>query len=82
MKEKLYIVMGEIENIAQKFIGGDFSASYFRIPVAAFDTYEKAVVYVESQKLKSPRKEGTYSGTEYYRGGYYTMEIEPVQKFY
>jgi|688.fasta_scaffold1404073_2 hypothetical protein len=82
MNDHLYIVIGEIEHIGQKFIGGDFSASYSREPVAAFDTYEKAAKYVESQKLKRPRKEGTYSGTAHYRGGYYDMEVESVQKFY
>jgi hypothetical protein len=81
MNDHLYIVMGEIEHIAQKFIGGNFSESYSKELVAAFDTYEKAAKYVESQKLKRPRH-GTYSGTAYYRRGYYSMEIESVQKFY
>ena len=82
MNDHVYIVMGDTEHIGQEFIGSIFSTSYTREPVAAFDTHEKAAKYVESKELKRPRKGGTYSGTAYYRGGYYDMKIESVQKFY
>lgn len=72
---EIYVVVGETEIVSQNKIGGPFETSYDKEVVCAFFSYEKAKSYIESMKLKKPIKK-TYSGTEYYKSGYYDMEIE------
>ena len=86
MKNEVYIVTGTTESVVEAKIGGDFEKSYriFRKSyskecVAAFSTREAAEEFVKSHKLKKPLKFFfSSSGTKYFNGGFYEMEVETV----
>jgi hypothetical protein len=75
----IYTVVGTTEEVGQTTIGGPFEASFHKECVIAFSTREKAENYIASQKLVKPKKESSFSGTAYYRKGYYDLEIEKVE---
>jgi len=74
----IYIVVGTTEEVGQSVIGGPFESSFQKECVIAFSTREKAENYIASQKLVKPKKE-SFSGTAYYRKGYYDLEIQKVE---
>jgi hypothetical protein len=77
MKNEVYIVTGTTESVEQTRIGGNFEKSYSKECVAAFNTREAAEEFVKSHKLKKP-VHFSFSGTRYFRGGFYEMEVETV----
>lgn len=79
IKNEVYIVTGTTESVGQNRIGGAFEASYSKECVAAFSTREAAEEFVKSHKLSKPVPvKFSFSGTEYFKGGFYEMEVETV----
>lgn len=70
-----YVVIGTRENVAQKFIGGDFEVSYTKEIVNIFLDKGKAEQFIIDNKLKKPKKQ-TFAGTQYYKTGHYELELE------
>jgi hypothetical protein len=81
MKEEIYIVVGETEDVGQDQIGGPFVSHFTRELVYAFNNHKEALEYVESQKLAKPKKGGTYEGDAFYKKGYYNLWVETVEVF-
>jgi hypothetical protein len=79
MEKNIYIIIGETEEVAQSKIGGDFESFYIKEVVGYVDSSEEAEAYIKLNRLKAPRKE-SYSGTKYYKGGYYDMTYELATK--
>lgn len=75
----VYIVIGTRQEVSQKYIGGSFEASYHKKMIMGFKSMELALKYIESKKLKTPIKNGSFSGTSYYKDGYYDMDVETVE---
>ena len=76
-KNEVYIVTGTTESVEQTRIGGNFEKSYSKECVAAFSTREAAIEFVKSHKLSKP-VHFTFSGTKYFKGGFYEMAVETV----
>lgn len=72
---KLYIVIGERENVYQDEIGGPFLPHPSKEIVSVFSTLEKAEKFITSNKLKKQKKE-RFGDTENYKTGHESMEIE------
>lgn len=72
---KVYVVIGETENIYQDEIGGPFVPHPKKEIVRVFSSQEDAENFVGNMKLKEPQRM-SYGDTSFYRGGYYEMEIE------
>lgn len=66
------------ENVYQDKIGGPFEAHYDKETVCGFFDLEKAKQYITDSRLDKPIKK-SYSGIEYYKGGYYEMDYETVE---
>lgn len=74
----VYIVKGTTESVYQDRIGGDFTEHYSTELVCGFLSEAKAEEFIKDSRLTKPKK-ASYSGTEYYKGGYYEMEVESVE---
>lgn len=70
----VYIIVGERQEVGQEEIGGPFVTSNYDEIVRVFDSEEKATVFIESNRLKKPKKK-SFSGIEYYKTGHYSLEI-------
>jgi hypothetical protein len=73
-----YIIVGTTENVYQDKIGEPFESHYDKEIVCGFLDYEKAKQFIVDSRLDKPKKK-TYSGFQYYKGGYYEMECETVE---
>jgi len=70
----VYIIVGEIQEVSQEQIGGRFVTYNYDEIVRVFDSEEKATAFIESNRLKKPKKKN-FSGIEYYKTGHYNLEI-------
>ncbi len=70
----VYIIIGEKQEVGQEQIGGPFITSSYDEIVEVFDSEEKAIAFIEKNKLKKPKKEN-FAGTECYKTGHYSLEI-------
>jgi hypothetical protein len=71
----IYIVIGTTEDVYQERIDEDFTPHYNKEVVEAFTNEEDAQKLIERSRLAKPKRT-SYSGTSYYKGGYYEMGIE------
>jgi len=71
----LYIVIGTTEEVYQEKIGEPFASSFDKTIVEIFTDEQLAKAFIEKNRLKKPQKQ-TYSGTKYFKNGYYDLEIE------
>jgi hypothetical protein len=76
MNIPLYVVIGTTEQVYQEKIGEPFVSSFDKSIVEIFSDEQLAKDFIEINRLKKPQKQ-TYSGTKYFKNGYYELEIEP-----
>jgi hypothetical protein len=74
---EVFIIIGTKENVYQDIIGGDFTPHPDKEIIKVFASENKARNFVENAKLAKPKQE-RYGDLSYYRGGYYSMEIESL----
>jgi hypothetical protein len=73
-----YIIVGMKENVYQDNIGEPIEPNYDKEIVCGFFDLEKAKQYITDSRLDKPIKK-SYSGNQYYKGGYYEMDYETVE---
>jgi hypothetical protein len=73
-----YIIVGMKENVYQDKIGGPFESHYDKEIVCGFFDLEKAKQYIIDSRLDKPIKK-SYSGFQWYKGGYYEMDYETIE---
>jgi len=79
-KETIYCIIGIKQIVGQIKIGGPFVTDYSREVVRAFRSQEDADNYIAANMLSKPKKE-SYSGKQYYKGGFYELVIEEVELY-
>ncbi len=66
------------ENVYQDKIGEPFEPHYDKEIVCGFLDLEKAKQFIVDSRLNKPIKK-SYSGNQYYKGGYYEMDYETIE---
>jgi len=72
---KVYVVIGETEEVFQITLDGPFQSIFSKEIVNVYSDKLKAENFINANKLKKPIKK-TFSGTRFYKNGYYSLEIE------
>ncbi len=72
---KIYIIIGITEILSQKSYDSPFLEEYEKEVVTVFKELQNAKDYIEIRRLKKPKR-ASYSGTKYFKDGYYEMNIE------
>lgn len=72
---KVYVIIGEREEVGQSRIGGNFESSFHKEIIAIYHNESEAKKFIDSNRLKKPKKQN-FCGTKYYKTGHYSMEIE------
>lgn len=72
---KVYVLIGETEEIGQSVIGGPFESSFHKEIIGVYLYRSDAEKFIKSNTLKIPIKK-TFSGRKYYKTGHYSIEIE------
>ena len=72
---KVYVLIGETEEVGQSQIGGPFESSFHKEIIAIYANRLDAEDFIKSIKLRKPIKE-TFSGIKYYKTGHCSIEIE------
>lgn len=73
--DKIYIVIGETEDVGQTKIGGPFESTFSKEIIRVYRSKNDAEVFIDSNRLASPVRK-TYSGIKRYKTGHSGMEIE------
>lgn len=79
MSETIYVIIGEIEEVAQREIGAHFERFYTKEVVGYVDSAEEAEDFIKRNRLKTTKRK-SYSGDENYKGGYFSMDYEAATK--
>lgn len=74
-KNKIYILIGETEEIGQSEIGGPFESSFCKEIIDIYAKKSDAEKFIKSNALKKPIKK-SFCGTKYYKTGHYSITIE------
>ena len=72
---KVYVLIGEREEMSQTEIGGPFESSFSKEIVDIYSNKSDAEKFINSNILKKPIKE-RFVGTKYYKTGHYSLQIE------
>lgn len=75
-------IPSEISNISIMktiYVISGTRSTFIKKCIKAFESEQEATNYINSQKLKKPRKDSTYSGKICYRDGYYDMDYEEIE---
>ena len=78
----MYVLIGTMEEVSQKFIGGDFESHFEDTKLATFDDLSSGEAYIKRSRLKQ-RVWASFGGTKVFRkdsllGYYVEARIEKV----
>lgn len=72
---KVYVLIGEREEMSQTRIGGPFESSFSKEIVDIYSNKSDAEKFINSNILEKPIKV-RFGGTKYYKTGHYSLKIE------